>query len=164
MLNQLRADKIQKIGVHRPHSMHKWIANVNPQMDGDLCSHGAMSRTDKRPTREVLAENLRFLMSSYPDRGTQLRVIAVAKRKGKAMSQSTVSRALRAEVDIDLGTLDALSVVFDIEPWRLVTANLGNYGLKDIRIGGLPMPAHASDAVVSRTIKAAPTMPKRSKA
>lgn len=162
MLGQLRSDKCEKVSVHGPSIMQKWIADVKPQMVWAICSHHGMQNA-KRPTRDVLAENLRFLMSSYPDRGTQIRVIDVAKRKGRAMSQSTVSRALRAEVDVDLGTLDALSVVFDIEPWRLVTENLGNYGLKDIRIGGLPMPSAASDAVVSKSIKPAPKQTRRVK-
>lgn len=72
----------------------------------------------------VLAQNLAALMAAHPLLTSQQAVAAAAKRAGYTVDQKTVSRVLRAEVSVQLVTLEALARAFEVEPYQLLVPGL----------------------------------------
>lgn len=68
----------------------------------------------------ALAENLRELMTSKPELSSQMDIRRRSLLLGCPVSQSTISRALNAQVAIDIDTLAALGRVFSIDPAELI--------------------------------------------
>lgn len=68
----------------------------------------------------VLADNLRELMDAKPELSTQMAIRRRAQLFGRPISQSTISRALNAQVAIDLDTLAALGRVFSVDPAEFI--------------------------------------------
>ena len=68
----------------------------------------------------VLAENLRELMDRKPELSTQMGIRRRSSMLGCPISQSTISRAINAQVAIDLDTLAALGRVFSVDPAELI--------------------------------------------
>jgi hypothetical protein len=68
----------------------------------------------------VLAENLRELMAAKPELSKQMDVRRRAALLGSPISQSTISRAINAQVAIDLDTLSVLGRVFSVDPAELI--------------------------------------------
>jgi hypothetical protein len=70
--------------------------------------------------RDILAANLQVLKRSTPGLGTQQAIQARARARGDSISQSTISRALKGTVALDLDTLDVLARVFGRQPADLL--------------------------------------------
>lgn len=68
---------------------------------------------------QVLANNLKFLMASSPDVGTQPKL---EERSGVA--QTTIGRVLRAETEAKIGTVKDLARVFKLSPGDLLDPKL----------------------------------------
>lgn len=68
---------------------------------------------------QVLADNLRSLMSQHADMKTQAKV---AKRA--SMDQRTVGRILNKEHSPTLKQIDGLASAFGLLPWQLLVPNL----------------------------------------
>lgn len=79
--------------------------------------------------KHVLAENLRDLMRKSYNLDTQMKVREASKvldpKTGviitPGLTQSTIQRALSAEVNVGLDTLQRLADVFGVEPIALIT-------------------------------------------
>ena len=72
----------------------------------------------------ILAKNLAALMHANPLLKTQQAVAAATKRAGKAIDQKTVSRILKAEVSVQLDTVQAIAAAFEIEAYQLLIPGL----------------------------------------
>lgn len=68
----------------------------------------------------ILADNLRELMDRKPELSTQMGIRRRSAMLGCPISQSTISRAINAQVAIDLDTLAALGRVFAVDPAELI--------------------------------------------
>jgi hypothetical protein len=75
---------------------------------------------------QILAKNLKALMEANARRGlgTQMAVAEATRHKGAAIDQTTVSRILRAEVKVQLDTLEAIARAFEVEPYQLLIPGL----------------------------------------
>lgn len=72
----------------------------------------------------ILAKNLAALMKASQLLKTQQAVATATKRAGKPIDQKTVSRILKAEVSVQLDTVQAIAAAFDVEPYQLLVPGL----------------------------------------
>lgn len=72
----------------------------------------------------ILAKNLAALMRANPELHTQQAVAAATKRAGQAIDQKTVSRILKAEVSVQIDTVQAIALAFGVEPYQLLIPGL----------------------------------------
>lgn len=66
-------------------------------------------------SRALLAKNLREFMAKSPDLSSQPKL-----KRRSGISQATIGRILRAEIDAKVDTVDALARAFGLSGWQLL--------------------------------------------
>lgn len=79
-----------------------------------------------KPLSTVLAGNLEKLMQERrDDLGSQPKIVARAKAKGRRIGQRTVGRAVKGKASTTIGSLETLGIAVGVEPWQLLHPELG---------------------------------------
>lgn len=79
-----------------------------------------------KPLSEVLSGTLEKLMEERPaDLGSQPKIVARAKAKGRRIGQRTVGRAVKGKASTTIGSIEVLGVAAGLEPWQLLHPELG---------------------------------------
>jgi hypothetical protein len=82
-----------------------------------------MPRDKEKGTRDVLAENLKALMSAQ--RNSHLNTLKkITAATDGALSNGKLDRIRRGAAATDLDSLDLLAKLFKVEPWQLLVAGL----------------------------------------
>ncbi|MGH1361006.1 MAG: hypothetical protein ACRBC3_19780 [Burkholderiaceae bacterium] len=107
--------------------------------------------------RRVFAENLKKLAERY-ECATQTLFVALAKEQGVTVSGSMYSRAINQKGAPDLDFVAKVSLIFDIEPWRLLAPNLNMPSFWDFSVSTLRAKAVVSDEMVETRMPATKAM------
>jgi len=77
------------------------------------------------PTRKILGDNLKKLMSEHDVHTSAPLVEKATEAAGLKVARSSVARIVKAEVPTNLDFVESLAVIFRKKAWQLLHPNLG---------------------------------------